>query len=63
MQLEGAFCGLPVKMSSLVTHIRDCSATFDRIRVHWSIRAEVRLFARHSMNYKNTNWFKPDMIW
>ncbi len=35
------------------THIRDCSATFHRYRVHWSIRAEVRL----CMDYEDTNWF------
>lgn len=55
---------MPERGSVLVlTHIRDCSAIFDRYRVPWSIRAEVRLSARLCMDYKDTNCVKPDRIW
>jgi hypothetical protein len=47
----------------VLTHINDCGANFDRDHVHWSIGAEVRLFARFRKDYEDTNRVKPDRIW
>ncbi|EFH84095.1 hypothetical protein Krac_5113 [Ktedonobacter racemifer DSM 44963] len=44
-------------------HIRDCGTIFDRVRVHWSIHAEMSYFVRLCMDYEDSNWFKPDGIW
>ena len=47
----------------LLTHIRDRSTVFDRIRVHWSIHAKMNKVAHLCMDYEDSNWFKPDGIW
>ena len=43
----------------VLTHINDCGANFDRDHVHWSIGAEVRLFARFRKDYEDANRVKP----
>ena len=47
----------------LLTHICDCSATFDRDRVHWSILAEIDFSTCMSMDQAARIWFKPDTKW
>jgi hypothetical protein len=47
----------------LLTHIRDCGATFDRDRVHWSIHAEMSLSLGLCMNSEGGNCVKQDWIW
>jgi hypothetical protein len=43
-----------------LTHIRDRGAVFDRVRVHWSIHAEMSYFVHLCMDYEDRNWFKLD---
>ena len=47
----------------LLMHIGDHSTVFGRVRVHWSIHVEMSELVRLSMNYEDSNWFKPDKIW